>query len=236
MQVDSFLEPLLLLIHLTGGQPARGTEILSLRHMNTVNGHHRNVFVENEMVSTVTTCHKGYNVTGSTKIIHHYLPKEVGELLVYYLWIVRPGATKLQLFAHHRTGPSSPFIWAKENVWECWDSSRLSRILRREFQAYVGMTINIPIYRHLAIAISRKRLSCGGLKRDHGLEDTRFDWQAAHSPWTAGSVYARGLEEGAGHVEARKAEYRTISNEWHQLLGFRPSSLPPRKRPLCGVI
>lgn len=186
MQVDSFLEPLLLLIHLTGGQPARGTEILSLRHMNTVNGHHRNVFVENEMVSTVTTCHKGYNVTGSTKIIHHYLPKEVGELLVYYLWIVRPGATKLQLFAHHRTGPSSPFIWAKENVWECWDSSRLSRILRREFQAYVGMTINIwPLQflgSVLAVVASRETMDSriqGSIGRPHIVRGRRAQYTLA---------------------------------------------------------
>ena len=84
-RVDTFLQRLLLLVHLTSGQPARGTEILSLRHINTVHGHHRGVFIDNGMVSTVTTYHKGYSVTGSTKIIHRYLPKEVGELLVYYL-------------------------------------------------------------------------------------------------------------------------------------------------------
>ncbi|KAK5126519.1 hypothetical protein LTR08_004674 [Meristemomyces frigidus] len=108
LQVDSFLERLLLLVHLTGCQPARGTEILSLRHMNTVNGHHRNVFVENGMVSTVTTYHKGYNATGSTKIIHRYLPKEVGELLVYYVWIIRPGVAKLRLLAQLGQGPAHP--------------------------------------------------------------------------------------------------------------------------------
>jgi hypothetical protein len=48
-------------------------------------------------------------------------------------------------------------------------------------------------------------------------------------------IYARGLEEAAGHVEARKAEYRKISQEWHHFLGFLPSSLPPRKRPLIDV-
>ncbi|KAK3613976.1 hypothetical protein LTR56_027556 [Elasticomyces elasticus] len=183
-----------------------------------VNGHHRNVFVENGRVSTVTTYHKGYSIPGSTKIIHRYLPKEVGDLLVYYLWIVRNGVTKLQLHADHRTEPNSPFIWAKGNAWESWDSSRLSRILRREFQACVGITLNIPTYRHLAIAISRKHLGCGGFQREYGLKDTKFDWQAAHSPWTAGSIYARGLEEGAGHVEAGKAEYRKISDEWHHFL------------------
>lgn len=43
-QVDQFLERLLLVCHLTSGHPARGTEILSLRHLNTVHGGHRSVF------------------------------------------------------------------------------------------------------------------------------------------------------------------------------------------------
>jgi hypothetical protein len=86
--VNAFLERLLLLLHLTAGQPARGSEKLSLRHINTVNGHHRNVFIEGGMVSTVTTYLKGYSTTGNTKIIHRCLPKEVGELLIHYPWLV----------------------------------------------------------------------------------------------------------------------------------------------------
>jgi hypothetical protein len=39
--VDGFLRRLFLLIHLASGQPARGTELLSLRHSNTMQGHHR---------------------------------------------------------------------------------------------------------------------------------------------------------------------------------------------------
>ena len=97
-RVDQFLSRLLLLIHLTSGQPARGTELLSLRYQNTVLGHIRGVFIDNGMVSTVTAYHKGYSITGSTKIIHRYLPKEVGELLVYYLWLVRPLVEQLQVW------------------------------------------------------------------------------------------------------------------------------------------
>jgi hypothetical protein len=80
--------------------------------------------------------------------------------------------------------------------------------------------MNIPIYRHLAIAISRRHLPGGGFKRDYGLENTKFDTQSSHSSWTAGCIYARGLEEAPGHVEARKEIYRRISCEWHEFLGF----------------
>jgi hypothetical protein len=230
--VDAFLERLLLLIHLTAGQPARGSEILSLRHINTVNGHHRNVFIEGGMVSTVTTYHKGYSTTGNTKIIHRYLPKEVGELLIYYLWLVQPFCGKLEMLALRRRELPSPFLWAKRGSSDPWDSSRLSRVLQTETKEAFGVALNISVYRHLAVAISRKHLKCGGFKRDYGLEESGVDKQGSHTSWTAGTTYARGLEEAAGHVEARKSEYRRVSQEWHQFLGFTPCSLPSRKRPL----
>jgi hypothetical protein len=232
-KVDAFLKRLLLLIHLTSGQPARGTELLSLRHSNTMQGHHRNIFVDNGMVSTVTSYHKGYAVTGSTKIIHRYMPNQVGELLIYYMWLVLPFWQKLDVLALHRTGPPSPFLWPKGQG--TWDSKSLAEVIREAFEDTLGLTMNIPSYRHLAIAISRKHLPCGGFKRDYGLEEMKFDSQSAHSSWTAGSIYARGLEEAAGHVEARRAVYRSISREWHEFIGFRSASLPSRKRALVDV-
>lgn len=114
LQVEAFLEQLLLLVHLTAGQPARGSETLSLRHVNTVSGHHRNISIEGGMVSTVTTYHKGYSITGNTKIIHRYLPKAVGELLVYYLWLIQPFCRKLEMLALRRRDLPSPFVWAKQ--------------------------------------------------------------------------------------------------------------------------
>lgn len=94
-KVDAFLEGLLLLIHITSGQPARGSEITSLQHTNST--FHRNMFIEHGLVALVTSYHKGYTCTGSTKIIHRYLPKEVSELVVYYMWMVLPFLRELDL-------------------------------------------------------------------------------------------------------------------------------------------
>ena len=102
-QVDRFLEGLLLLVHFTAGQPARGTEITGLQHVNTV--YHRNVFVEDGLVAIVTPYHKGYTCTGTTKIIHRYLPREISELVIYYLWLVLPFVQKLMLL----TAQGSPY-------------------------------------------------------------------------------------------------------------------------------
>jgi hypothetical protein len=43
------------------------------------------MFIEGGIVSIVTTYYKGYSTTRNIKIIYYYLPKEVSELLIYYL-------------------------------------------------------------------------------------------------------------------------------------------------------
>jgi hypothetical protein len=76
-KVDAFLKRLLLLVHMTGGLPPRGTGLIGLRHSNIAQGQHRGTFVEEGLIGAVTSYHKDYNITGSTKIIHQYLTKEV---------------------------------------------------------------------------------------------------------------------------------------------------------------
>ncbi|OBT70707.1 hypothetical protein VF21_10274 [Pseudogymnoascus sp. 05NY08] len=121
--VERFLELLLILIHLCAGQPSRATEILGLQWKNTANGGVRNVIIENGLVGLVGQYHKGYRSSSNIKIIHQYLPKEVGELLVYYLWIVLPFWEKIQF---QMTGKvvSSAFLWgdAKKKEHRQWTS------------------------------------------------------------------------------------------------------------------
>jgi hypothetical protein len=67
-----------------------------------MNSYHRNVFIEGGIVSIVTTYHKGYSTTGNTKIIYRYLLKEVGELLIYYFWLIQPFYRKLEMLVLRR--------------------------------------------------------------------------------------------------------------------------------------
>ncbi|CBF82248.1 predicted protein [Aspergillus nidulans FGSC A4] len=63
-QVARFKEKLALAMHLTGGAPVRAPELLSIQHVNTKNNWQRNIFIKDGMVV------------------------EVGELVVWYLWLV----------------------------------------------------------------------------------------------------------------------------------------------------
>ena len=84
--VSRFKEELFVLVHLTAGALARGTEVLSIQYKNGRDSRaQRGVFIDRGMVEFVTSYHKGYSASQKVKIIHRYVPKEVGELIVYYL-------------------------------------------------------------------------------------------------------------------------------------------------------
>jgi len=56
-QMDRFLELLLCSVHVTSGQPGRGSEITTIRHRNGVL-QDRNIFVVDGQVMTVVRYHK----------------------------------------------------------------------------------------------------------------------------------------------------------------------------------
>jgi aspartate/tyrosine/aromatic aminotransferase len=58
------------LMHITGRQLARGLEIISVWHSNTVKGRHRNIFIKDGIVVFATRYYKGYNVSSNVKIIY----------------------------------------------------------------------------------------------------------------------------------------------------------------------
>src|SRR5579862_7705534 len=108
--VNRFQELMLILMHMCAGQPGRAPEILGIRWKNTEQGGIRNIFIEDGLVAVVTGYHKGYRSSNNIKIIHRYLPQEIGELLVYYLWLVLLFYEKLQ-FQTRGEQCSSAFLW-----------------------------------------------------------------------------------------------------------------------------
>ncbi|KJZ69027.1 hypothetical protein HIM_11586 [Hirsutella minnesotensis 3608] len=113
--VERFREQVFLAIHMLGGQPARSSEILGLRIWNTANAGVRNIFIHEGMVCFVTMYHKGFRKTGKAKVIHRYLPREVGELLVWYMWLVLPFWQNVQGRIKQKRRRSA-FLWADEVV------------------------------------------------------------------------------------------------------------------------
>ncbi|RKK53181.1 hypothetical protein BFJ69_g17838 [Fusarium oxysporum] len=189
---NAFLERLLLLVHIAGGQPARGTELLCIQYCNARDGSggRRNIFIENGQKDKKTT-------RKEQKKLSRVLQKSADS-------------DKMTAETGLRVNGAS------------WPTARLSAVLGKTFSRVLGTEASVQMWRHAAIAISRRHLQQAKFKRDF-IEAVSWAWNdemAAHSTQLAGLTYARGLEEAPGHVAGARAEYRRISREWHAWLGF----------------
>src|SRR5579871_5449988 len=226
---------ILLIIISIGGQPARATEILSVRHSNTAEGGHRNIFIEDEKVVFVTRYHKGYHLSGDVKIIHRYLPQEVGELYVKYLWLVLPFQRQMEALAFGNE-TIEPYLWPKDGEEKKWTSERMRQVLFRSTMASLGHEITVQAYREIAIGISR-RFMRGSTSFQHEDDEGREfetvddvsaevqDLQAGHTSHVAGMIYARGIMEQSGVVASMRQHFRKSSENWHGFLGFRSANV-----------
>lgn len=244
--VKEFRMQLLILMHITGGQPARAPEILSVRHENTAKGNHRNLFVEGGLVVFVTQYHKGYAMSGDIKIIHRYLPREVSELVVRYLWLVLPfhfAMEREHFWSTPEDGeapkPVSAHLWPVDHEGRKTTSAQMREAMKRYSREHLGQTLTIQSYREIAIAISRRfigeqdafmkdfdGIDEGGLDEgegEHGVGQRLqaiMDKQASHTSSVAGMIYARLINERDGTVASTRARFRTVSCMWHLWLGF----------------
>jgi hypothetical protein len=175
--VDRFRELLLVAIHLLGGQPARTTELIGLRHRNTAHGGIRNILIENGMVSLVFFYHKGLNTSGQVRVIYRYLPRPLGDLLVRYLWLVLPFAAICRVAqllppaparSERKSYATSDFLWSNTLVYRQRAERDLDLVwrpdkLRRIFQSHTarllaGNRVVISAWRQIAISIARRFL------------------------------------------------------------------------------
>lgn len=102
-RVDKFRELFLFCVHVLSGQPARGTEITSLRFRNGV-ANHRNVFVLDGRVMTVTSYHKSQAMLDMPKMVPRFLPWRSGQIAVIYLTHVRVFAELLSVQVQYGQG------------------------------------------------------------------------------------------------------------------------------------
>ena len=116
--IKKFKERLIVLVHMSAGAPARSTELTSIQCENGKYARsQRGIFVDNGLVAFVTAYHKGFSASQSMKIIHRFVPREVGEIVIYYVWLIRPFERILQGLAQHQQW-FSPWLWEPEHEEE----------------------------------------------------------------------------------------------------------------------
>jgi hypothetical protein len=140
-RVDAFLELLLFLMHTTGGQPARGTEILSIRVCNR-QLQDRNVIIIDGQAMFVTRYHKSQWQWDRLKVVLRFLPARVGQLLAVYLVYMQP--LREFLTVGMLSGQWSDYLWTDgQKLWQ-------------QTASKLGTELNVRSYRHAAVSIGRR--------------------------------------------------------------------------------
>jgi hypothetical protein len=88
--LKTFRSRLLVLMHISGEQLARETKLIIVQYKNGPYGDIRELFINNGIIMFVITYNKIMNITAQIKMIHRYLPRKMGELIVYYVWLMIP--------------------------------------------------------------------------------------------------------------------------------------------------
>ncbi|KAG5927686.1 hypothetical protein E4U60_007959 [Claviceps pazoutovae] len=147
-----FRKLLLFCVHVTGGQPARGTEVLSLRFKNGC-VRPRNFFLLDGYVMTVTYYNKTDAEWDRPKIIPRFQPWRVGQLLSSYLVYDQP----LAALIGDELGDGSfesEYIWANKS--EPWHTPKLTSILKQRTGQDLGQELGTLQFRHATVGIGRR--------------------------------------------------------------------------------
>lgn len=225
--VDKFCGLSLFGVHNTSAQPARGTEILSLRYKN---GYlqDRNLFVLDGQVMTVIRYNKTQSQWDVPKVVPRFLPWRLGQLLCLYLVYVQPLASLLSSKIGYGPGMSE-YIWATENG--PWDTSKLTRILKERTGEALGVSLGTLDYRHAAIGIGRQyvgdEFARGSQESVDDIEEPEIetedplDISAGRGSGVGASRYAV-RSDIVKHLSQRSIDtFRPLSESWHHFLGLK---------------
>jgi len=229
---ERFLELLMLAMHMTGGQPARGSELGSIKFRNSMLTT-RNVFVIGGNVFYVTEYHKARAATNYSHHVVRYLPSTVGRLLITFISFIRPFTDMLyNQITFKDKGSDGDYVFSSEDKSEsCWDGKKLAHVLERESMARLGFQLNISSYRHIVIGIAKEHLRniAGYFDWDdaecdkflsHDKDIVVYAWQTGHQRATNVSTY--GLDKAyPGNLQPELLrQYLRISRVWHGWIGL----------------
>lgn len=160
---------------------------------------------------------KTRSTTGKNKLIARYLPKEVGDLLVKYLSIVRP----MEAFIAEQIEGEAFDKYQKMLYTDherAWSGRQLSETFMRQMNEWGPTATGFQEYRQLATMFMRKHLKEFDAKGD---EEDRRDHQAGHNSRVAGMRYGVSTADSNEFTSDQLLAFYRASEEWHELLGFK---------------
>ncbi|KAJ1019904.1 hypothetical protein NDA16_004185 [Ustilago loliicola] len=229
-QHNQFAKLLAVIIKLSGGLPARGTELMQLQYINTFSSL-RNLFVHGGSVFTALSTTKG---TGRKKVIPRFLPHAVGCLVIAYIARVTPFVH--QLFNSVIEPRAASAMLLADHCGRAWDTNTVSKALQSLCQQYVSSSssgLTMHTWRQLAVSIDCT-LICPHLAQEDA-EDSAHNLQAGHSSSTADQHY--GLDASMLHqlMQESMDSMLAVSEHWHAFWSL-PSRFDEPAPSFCTLI
>lgn len=207
-----YLEMLVPLVHIGGGMPARGTELVPYRICDTGNGD-RSVFWLDGHVYLYARYNKSSSMTGSSRPIARFLDKRLTKLMLRDLFLVRPFVILLATYF----GKNQEQAYNTELFLQGGEKMRSDQVLAAFEMGYLratGCRLNFSSYRHVAKHFGNEV----GLSFDHENENLVENEQAGHNRSTADRHYARMTTEHADLRHQKLVQFRSFSFKWHEWL------------------
>jgi hypothetical protein len=224
------LEILATACHLLGGQPARSTELVTIRWKNSAD-EQRGVYWAYGTVVLLGQYSKTRSQSSQNRLIPRYmgrqrsrltdgrfLPPELGTLVTEYLAMIRPIEIFFSgLFNCKGRNDLNEFLWAdyKKGIWS---GEYLSDLLKSHTSKSKMRALGFRDYRQIAVAFMEKHLkhNLGGHVWEG--EENIFDLQAGHVGRTVERHYA--VASGDSRIVSREGmhQYYHASKAWYELL------------------
>ncbi|KAJ1541415.1 hypothetical protein HK405_010657, partial [Cladochytrium tenue] len=209
-RAEQLLDRLLVLIHVTAGQPARGEELAVLRLCNASHTARSIVVMSGRTVALVQQYAKTRSATGQDRYILRFLHRDVGELLLKYLVLVRPVETLAAQLLHGDEAAT-----AHQHMLFVFHGQPASGK-----HACFRADISISQYRHVATAFMHHHLKLADLAANDGL----LDEQAGHTAHVTASVYGRSQIDLQRIDRYSAAKFQVASTRWQTLLDMKPTA------------
>lgn len=229
--VQEFLALLAVLVNVTGGQPARGTELLTLRFANSATNV-RNIFIQDSEVIIIADYYKNRNQLQKSCPKPRFLPPVVAQLVAVYLIRVLPFVQ----FLYHKKLATPPdcfktFLFVSLTEDKPLETNTLTNTLQRETLPTLGWGVGTAAWRQIAISWNRRiRLEGNTDVVEEGLGDSELegehdeyedlnDIQAGHTGHVSKLHYGVRADILHDLTPELMAQYQKISEQWHSFLG-----------------
>lgn len=223
-KVDAFLVDLLILVYMTSGAPARGTEISQIQWLNTSNSQ-RSLFLDpaTHQFFVKLRYAKTFSYTNIERDAARALPSCLSYVLLFYIVVVLPFRRFLMAKLGLKIRPELVF-WKGDSAVP---SNVLSSQLQLQTTRYLDQQLGIASWRQLAQGFIRYSMQEQILDDPDSVTDNDLDsneilgaGQMHHSRDTGLLVYGRHIHQLANITSTVQSRYIAFSQRWHDFIGL----------------